>query len=174
MIRPHTLLLSLALLTGCGTVFHGTKTDITVQSNPQQAAFSFTTAGNGQLGNAAGLELASGVTPATVTLSNKNDYVLRLKLEGYQETRVLLDRSMSGWFICSLLCGLVPAAVDVVTGGMWKLEPEQLVVELKPLAVAPAAAIENIDGVELPMQAVLYRKGSDGQLRYLAIPLVRE
>lgn len=187
-MRLACLLLLPALLGGCATLFHGTKSEITVDSRPQQASFSFTTAGNGSLSNAPGLVLGSGVTPATVTLPNKNDYVLSLKLAGYQETRVLIDRSLNGWFICSAICGLIPGGVDALTGAMWNLEPEQITVTLAPAGApaAPLAAppadgtsasnddITNIDGVELVAHAVVFRKGSDGQLRYLSVPLVRE
>ncbi|HEU4535975.1 MAG TPA: hypothetical protein VFS00_17745, partial [Polyangiaceae bacterium] len=117
-------------------------------------------------------------------------YVLTVKLEGYQESKITINQDFNGWIILSALCGIVPAGIDVLTGGMWDLTPEQIHVELRRLGPAPAAPAApaapseapssvRLDGEPAPAGAsnlylFVYRKGPDGETRYVSQPLVPE
>jgi hypothetical protein len=130
-------LVALGLSTaGCATVFNGTTTDIKIVSEPAQASFTITSAGGNGVTSTKGVEEVTGTTPAKVNLSNRSEYQLTVKLEGYEEAKVRIRQSVNNWLICSALCGLVPAGVDVLTGGMWNLEPGEIAVTLKRAAPA--------------------------------------
>ncbi len=165
-----------------------------INSTPQQAQFRIVTAGGGITGSV-GVETANGVTPARVNVPQKTDYIVHMKLAGYEEAKVPITRSMNGWFVCSLLCGILPGGIDLLTGGMWDLEPEKIVVTLQPVASAPAAPPAGAPPGALPppvkpvgpptqvraddapgtrLYVLVFRKDEDGQLRYLAVPLVPE
>ena len=55
----------------------------------------------------------------------------------------MLDRAVSGWFLGNLVIGgLIGIVVDVISGGVYKLEPGQITANLTE--VAPTS--EVIDG----------------------------
>ncbi len=196
-LRPTLCALAAALaaptLGGCATLFNGTSDSVHIESSPSAARYAITSAGGG-VTSTKDVTVASGTTPATVSLSKKNTYVLAVKLEGYEEGRVTIGQDFNGWFIVSALCGLVPAGVDVLSGGMWDLSPTQVHVELRRLEPAKAPEVAppapapppsdapttvRFDGEPAPAGAsnlylFVYRKGPDGETRYLALPLARE
>lgn len=187
---PHASFLLAALflpiLPGCATIFHGTSSEIAIQSEPGNAKFRVVSTGGG-VTSTKGVEYASGLTPAKVTLSQKSEYVVYIKAPGYEEAKIPVQQTLNGWFICSGLCGLVPGGIDALTGGMWNLEPEQISVSLVPLQgaapmpdfgapapAAPAAPTSVFREQGTTLYAVLRARGADGQIRYTAIPLLPE
>lgn len=188
------LTLATPALGGCATIFNGTSDSVHIESSPSAARYSIRSAGGGVTATK-DITVASGTTPATVSLSKKSTYVLSVKLEGYQESQVTINQDFNGWIILSALCGIIPAGIDVLTGGMWDLTPSQVHVELRRLApVAPPATTPaappgtpptsdtpttvRFDGEPVPGRSDLYlfvyRKGPDGETRYVAQPLVPE
>lgn len=87
-MRASRRLLSLAfvglLLSGCATPFHGTETEIKVDSRPTAATYRVTTSGGGIVGTT-GVEVATGETPAVLKLSQKQDYVIKISAPGYED-----------------------------------------------------------------------------------------
>lgn len=171
-----------AALPGCATIIHGTSSEIAIQSEPTSAKFRVISTGGG-ISSTKGVEYASGVTPAKVMLSQKSEYVVLLKADGYEEAKIPIQQTLNGWLICSGLCGLIPAGIDVLTGGMWNLEPEQISVSLVPMRggppapgapVPPAAPVSATGEPGTMLYAVLRARGSDGQVHYTAIPLIPE
>ncbi|HEU4407596.1 MAG TPA: hypothetical protein VFS43_20185 [Polyangiaceae bacterium] len=187
------LALATPALGGCATLFNGTSDSVHIESSPSAARYAITSAGGG-ITATKDVTVASGTTPATVNLSKKSAYVLTVKLEGYQESKVPIDQDFNGWIILSALCGILPAGIDVLTGGMWDLTPEQIHVELRRLGPAPAPGAPpapaapatgeppssvRLDGEPAPAGAsnlylFVYRRGPDGETRYLSQPLVPE
>lgn len=192
-----SLTLALSTTTGCATMFNGTHHDLEVTSTPVPATFRVVTAGGG-LTSSVGIDVATGRTPAKIEINKKSDYIVHVKAEGFEEAKVPLQRTFNGWTVCSLLCGLLPAGIDLLTGGMWDLEPGRVLVTLRPVATPPAApgttpAAPPVQPGALPpppppppgtpgmtqgseprMYLFVFRKDDDGQLRYLAVPLVPE
>jgi hypothetical protein len=187
----YALALATPALGGCATLFNGTSDTLHVESSPSGARYSIMSAGGG-ITATKGITVASGTTPATFNLSKKSTYVLNVKLEGYQEASVTINQDFNGWIILSALCGLIPAGIDVLTGGMWDLSPSQIHVELRRLAPAlppgtppaspptsePPSSV-RFDAEPAPASAsnlylFVFRKGPDGETRYLAQPLIPE
>jgi hypothetical protein len=179
------LVASLLSTSGCATLFNGTKTEVKIDSRPQAASFTIVSNGGG-LGSTKDVEVATGTTPAVVNLKNKSEYILTVKLDGYQDAKVPLEQDWSRWVICSGLCGLIPLGIDVLTGGFWKIQPEDVMVMLRPAsamppgvpgaprapgaAPAPGASGEPSDDGRLYL--IVVRKDKDGELRQLVVPMI--
>ncbi|HEU4437209.1 MAG TPA: PEGA domain-containing protein, partial [candidate division Zixibacteria bacterium] len=74
----------------------------------------------------------------------KDKHVVRIEMEGYQPYELSITRKTSGWVWGNIVFGgLIGLAVDAITGGLYKLNPEQVMGEL---AQKPTGA-EIKDGV---------------------------
>ncbi|BAU57561.2 hypothetical protein HH1059_08670 [Halorhodospira halochloris] len=107
------------LLAGCASIVHGTTQDVGISSSPSGATVS---ANGKQLGN----------TPVTTELARKDNHIIKIELDGYEPYETTFTRSVSGWVWGNILFGgLIGLAVDAVSGGLYKLSPEQLHAELR-------------------------------------------
>lgn len=110
------------LLASCGTIMHGSTQGISISSNPTNARVLV----NGQ---------PLGLTPVTLDLKRKDNHTVRLELDGYQPYEVALSRGVSGWVAGNIIFGgLIGLAVDAITGGMYKLSPEQIAGEMRSMS----------------------------------------
>ncbi len=74
---------------------------------------------------------AKGATPVVLDLKRKDNHIVRVTMVGYEPFEVALSRSTSGWVWGNLVFGGIPGlAVDAITGGLYKLTPEQIAAEL--------------------------------------------
>jgi hypothetical protein len=68
-----------------------------------------------------------GTTPIVSKLSRKDNHIIKINLAGYQPYETTITRTISGWVWGNLLFGgLIGLAVDAVSGGLYKLTPEQV------------------------------------------------
>jgi hypothetical protein len=106
---------ALAVLTGCATIMQGSGSQgIGFASTPTSAKV---TVDNQE----------RGTTPTVVSLSRKDTHLVRIELSGYQPYETTLTRSVSGWVWGNLVFGGIPGlAVDAISGGLYKLSPEQV------------------------------------------------
>jgi hypothetical protein len=101
-------------LNACATIMNGKQQDVAFTSTPGGATVFI----DGQ---------NMGVTPASLSLARKDSHTVRLDLAGYQPYEMTLERGVSGWVWGNLLFGgLIGLVVDVTTGAMYKLSPEQV------------------------------------------------
>jgi hypothetical protein len=127
-VLPVLLFGGIAVVVGCGTIMHGTSQDIGLASSPSGAKV---TLDNKEL----------GVTPVIAKLSRKDNHVVHFALDGYQPADLTLTRSVSGWVWGNIAFGgLVGLAVDAISGGLYKLSPEQLTATM---AKATASTTKN-------------------------------
>lgn len=121
-LRPAlalALLLQLLILAGCASIMHGTTQQIAVSSSPTGAKVAV----NG---------MDRGVTPVIADLKRKDNHVIRVTLEGYQPFEMALTRSVSGWVWGNIVFGgIIGLAVDAISGGLYKLSPEQVTAQLQ-------------------------------------------
>ena len=67
----------------------------------------------------------------------KSVNLVKIELEGYLPYETNLTRKTSGWVWGNILFGgLIGLAVDAISGGMYKLTPEQIQAELKNANIA--------------------------------------
>lgn len=110
---PVSALALLLASSGCATILHGTREDVSFDSTPPGAT--------------ARCEDQTGRTPATLALRRGDDHTCSIEKEGYRTEQVTLDRRFSPLFLCNCaLGGLVGMLVDAVTGSMWNLSPESV------------------------------------------------
>jgi hypothetical protein len=113
-MRKPVAMLGLLLMGGCATLMQGSKQNVGFSSTPSGATIFVD---NQQM----------GVTPATVALKRKSNHTVRLELAGYQPYEVALSRKTSGWVWGNLVFGGIPGlAVDAISGGLYKLTPEDV------------------------------------------------
>lgn len=68
-----------------------------------------------------------GKTPVVATLSRKDHHIVKIDLAGYQPFETAITRSVSGWVWGNIVFGgIIGLAVDAISGGLYKLTPEQL------------------------------------------------
>jgi len=110
---------TLLLLAGCASIMHGTTQQVAVSSSPTGAQVSV----NG---------MQHGVTPVIADLKRKDNQVIKVTLDGYQPFEMALTRSTSGWVWGNIVFGgIIGLAVDAMTGGLYKLAPEQVTAQLQ-------------------------------------------
>jgi hypothetical protein len=112
--RTLTFLMPAYLLAGCGTVLHGSRQDIVVQSSAP-----------GTTVQSSPVSVAVAA-PGTLSLERKNNYVLTFTAPGYAPAAVNVTNSIGvGTVIADvLLTGLIGVVVDGLTGSWYGLNPE--------------------------------------------------
>lgn len=121
------------ILASCGTIIHGTKQGIGISSRPTGASVTVD-------------NVDRGTTPQVVELSRKDHHTVRIELGGYEPYETTLTRSVSGWVWGNIVFGgLVGLAVDAISGGLYKLTPEQLGGSL----AARQSLLETEDGLAI-------------------------
>jgi hypothetical protein len=138
-----TTVLTAATLAACATIMHGTTQDVGLSSMPTGATVSVDDGPKGQ-------------TPLITKLSRKDNHVVKIEMPGYQPYEATVTRSVSGWVWGNIVFGgLIGLAVDAVSGGIYKLSPEQL---QGTLATQNAEVGTTKDGIYI---AVVLQASSD-------------
>lgn len=116
-----TLLASICvvlLAAGCATIMHGTSQEISISSVPSGAEVIV----DGK---------TQGLTPVVADLKRKDKHLIQIKLEGYQAYELHLVRKTSGWVWGNIVFGgLIGLAVDAISGGLYKISPDEVRAEL--------------------------------------------
>jgi len=130
VLRPASVMrwmgsLGIVLALGaCATIMHGSGQSIDITSSPTGAKVFLD-------------EQAQGMTPTVAKLARKQSHEVRLELEGYEPFKTTLSRKVSGWVWGNILFGgLIGLGVDAISGGLYKLTPEQLQAEMKKAGVS--------------------------------------
>lgn len=112
----HNLLIAILLLslTSCSTIMNGRYQQVAFNSDPPGANVWV----DSQL---------RGTTPTFAYLKRSKPYTVCIDLEGYKPYQVQLVPMVSGWVFGNIIFGgVIGVAVDVLTGSMHKLSPNQL------------------------------------------------
>ncbi len=114
MVSRAVLAALLIACTACGTIIHGTTQNVGLSSTPTGARVMVD---NKQL----------GVTPIVAPLSRKDNHIVRFEMDGYAPFEATVTRQTSGWVWGNIVFGgLIGLAVDAISGGLYKLTPEQI------------------------------------------------
>ena len=112
------ILVGILVLSGCATIMNGSRQPVGISSTPTKA--NITIDGH-----------HFGETPLTAILTRKDHHLIRIELPGYFPYETTLVRKTSGWIAGNILFGgIIGLAVDAITGGMYKLTPEQIQTQL--------------------------------------------
>lgn len=133
MKRHIVLTIALATMAGCGTIMHGGSQDLGITSAPSGAQVTIDNQNK-------------GITPLVANLSRKQNHVIHFAMDGYQPTDIAVTHSVSGWVWGNVLFGgVLGLAVDAISGGLYKLNSDQI------LATMPKGAVSRVtkDGLYL-------------------------
>jgi hypothetical protein len=134
--KGGTIFLLMLGLAGCASIIHGTHQDVGITSAPTGASVTID-------------NIQSGITPVFAKLTRKNNHIVRIELPGYQPLDLTVTRSVSGWVWGNVaIGGLIGLAVDAISGGMYKLSPEQLSATLNS-SPTHASMSKTDDGIYL-------------------------
>lgn len=107
------------LVTSCATIVNGTTQRICFTSCPPHATIWVD---NCQM----------GTTPAAIDLTRGNNHTVHIELAGYQPYDILIQKRMSKWVFGNIVFGgVIGLVVDLATGGVYKLTPEQVCAHLQ-------------------------------------------
>jgi hypothetical protein len=106
------------LMSSCATIISGSKQNVKFSSNPSAATIFID-------------EVEVGKTPFEIKLERKSDHSAMIKLEGYQTYQTKLTRKINGWYWGNILLGgLIGIIVDISTGAVYTLTPNELNAQL--------------------------------------------
>jgi hypothetical protein len=131
-IRPALLLIALVstagLAQGCASLIHGSTQQIALSSTPSGATVVIN-----------GLQRLQ--TPTTVELPRKETHQLEFKLDGYHSETIWVRHVTSNMIAGNIIAGgLIGFVVDHSTGAAFRLVPEVVQVDLRPIAADPQNA----------------------------------
>ena len=91
-------------ISGCAAILNQSRTSVSFNSDPPGAMVYID-------------GMPSGKTPMRLELSNKHDYMIQIKKEGYTPCGQTISRSVgAGWVIADvILTGLLGVIIDVAT-----------------------------------------------------------
>lgn len=115
------VLLLMVVLCGCATIINGTTQEVSISTTPQGASVKTT-------------DNATCTTPCKLELARKQDHILNISKEGYEETNLTLQHVLSGAVAGNIILGgLIGWGVDAASGAQYRLVPETVTVDLKHL-----------------------------------------
>lgn len=106
---------------GCGSIIHGTRQQVSIDTNPPGALVKFTN----------GTHLT---TPQTVELRRSQDHIITIEKDGFEPERLTISRDFNwGATVFGNILWITPGVlVDVLAGGAWTLDPDHIHVDLVP------------------------------------------
>lgn len=105
--------------TGCATIMQGTTQSVGISSTPSGAKVIVD-------------NQEKGKTPIVVELKRKDNHFVKIEMDGYLPYEATFTRSTSGWVWGNIVFGgLIGLAVDAISGGLYKLTPEQVAATLQ-------------------------------------------
>ena len=108
------MLLLIIPATGCATILKGNLDEVTIATAPP-GAYAWV---DGDF---------RGQTPMRIELDSRREHTVDLRLDGYADAHVLLQRTVgAGWLLLDVVAGLVPLLVDAITGAWHYLDDVRL------------------------------------------------
>jgi len=123
-MKKLTIILPILLATSCATIVNGTTQKVCIASDPACADVFID-------------HSYVGKTPLKANLTRKADHAVRIECEGYAPYEFCFKKQMSKWVFGNIAFGGFPGlAVDLLTGGVYRLTANQTQAALKAGNVA--------------------------------------
>jgi len=114
LIKIITAIAVTVIMPSCGTIMHGTTQQVGIGSSPSGA-------------NVAINNQSFGKTPTIADLKRGENHIVKIQMAGYAPYETTITKSVSGWVWGNIVFGgLIGLAVDGISGGIYKLTPEQI------------------------------------------------
>jgi len=106
-------------LNACSTFMNSTTQEINIKTEPANAKITI----DGK---------KYGTTPQVVNIERGSNHVVKLEADGFDAYEMQVTRKLSFWFWGNVLNGIIPGMlIDMVTGAMYNLLPEDVEVSLQ-------------------------------------------
>lgn len=141
------LVITSITLSSCSSIINGSMASVSVASDPTNAVIKV----NGMDG---------GKTPSVLRLKRGDSHIIELKMEGYNNYKVVTSNSIAGWFWGNLLCGgIIGIIVDLATGNAYNVEPRVINAQLSKDTGALELNNFNKNNQEIEIKADMYAYG---------------
>jgi len=129
IILGAVLVLGVGGMSGCATIVHlGSTEDLNIKSEPAGAKVVVDGADR-------------GVTPLEVEVERKRPHTVVISMDGYKESTQRIESSKSWWLWGNAVFGgLIGLIVDLMNGGGYTLDPDDVKVNLERTATAAPVA----------------------------------
>ncbi|MDG5799228.1 hypothetical protein QA597_02505 [Marinilabiliaceae bacterium ANBcel2] len=125
-ITAAILLVFIAMISGCASIFSSSSYPLNINSNPANADITIT--------NKKGMNVFIGKAPAVVNLKSssgffsKEEYQVKFSKPGFDDRMIPVSFNLDGWYFGNILIGGVIGLliVDPATGAMWKIDTQYL------------------------------------------------
>ena len=122
MLKILPIIAVVLLLTSCATVFSGSTDDVSISSSPSGADVYID-------------GFPVGKTPLEISLEKGQSYHISVQKDGYETAYATISGKVgAGWVILDFIAGVIPIAIDMVTGAWASLSPSSIYLNLTPLA----------------------------------------
>ena len=112
--KTISIIIVLSMLTSCCTIMLSPQQQVGIASNPSGAKVFI----DGQ---------EAGNTPLTTSLARKNNHTVKIELVGFMPYEIHLTKKTSGWVFGNIIFGgLIGLVVDLATGALYVLTPDQI------------------------------------------------
>ena len=153
LVNALLILSLLAISSGCATIIHGTTQDVGITTDPTGADLLLD-----------GKERYQ--SPIKVTMKRKEDHMVEIIKDGYQKETVYIQSVLSGAVAGNLLAGgIIGMGVDAMSGGGYRLVPENIDIRLRPLTSQSEGSTESIED-KLDQLRKLKEKGKITKAEY--------
>ncbi|MBI3996419.1 MAG: PEGA domain-containing protein [Candidatus Omnitrophica bacterium] len=119
IVRVLAAVLACSTSLSCATVIHQTRQDVGIASIPSGASVAID-------------NRPTGKTPLVADLKRKENHFIKIEMLGYETYETTVTHKVSGWVWGNVVFGgLIGLAIDALSGGMYKLTPDQITAELR-------------------------------------------
>ena len=126
LLLASTLITLSSVFTGCASIVHSGNRSIPIASKPNGAKVT--------IYDRDGKQVSTHETPFVASLDPRYGYFkgqtyrLVFELEGYKQTEIKLQSTVSGWYFGNIVFGglIGMIIVDPLTGSMFNLTPEKI------------------------------------------------
>ena len=124
MKKSALLLILCCMFPHCATIMNGTTQSIIFKSEPAGASVTVD-------------RMFIGKTPTAAALSRSDTHTVEIDLDGYEKAGFVINKKVSKWVWGNILLGgVIGLVVDLVTGGIYVLNPEEIGAELSKNGMA--------------------------------------
>ena len=146
------------LIMSCATILNGGQQEVSISSDPAAAQVT--------IKSDQGAIVYEGKSPVTTELSRKYSYEVIVKLEGYKDATVRINKNFNFIYLGNIICGgLIGLIIDPITGAMWKLEPDEINVTL--------AVAFNKQTREKEVYVTFRYLDDQNRLRIINVPMIK-
>ena len=134
------LTIVMLMAVSCASIIHGSKQNVSFQSNPSGATVEVVD----------GMGVSYGVcdTPCSLELKRKREYKAKISKAGYGSAEMVIQKKSDGWIWGNIFFGgVIGLIIDFSNGAAYKLDPSTLQVTLSSESMGQLSLPEDGSGI---------------------------